>query len=98
MTQEQVEAIVEARPGGYALFWAPGRELTEKWGEPSYSLGWSDTHGYLRVGFDEEGRVCNKWLMYGRDEQIAWDRSSFWQRFKRRSIPSAEPMIGYIQF
>jgi hypothetical protein len=96
MTEEEVEAVIGAPPGGYAVFSRRGETITEEWNESHKLQEWGDVHGYLRVGYDQHGYVCSKRLQYHIPrEEYVWDRGSCWERLKHRAIPSQKPTIFY---
>jgi hypothetical protein len=95
MTEEEVETIIGARPGGYAEFWEWGETLAEEWDKACSRQEWADKHGYLCVGYDEHGYVCSKRLQYhAPHEEYSWDRRSWWERFKRAASQARSQQSG----
>jgi hypothetical protein len=98
MSEQEVEGLIRARPGAYGCFWNVGQRLGEEWGRAQRWVWWGDSYGILSVGYDAEGRVCSKKLAYhpGGTPRTP-DQWPWWRRLFDRSVPSAQPIYGFIQ-
>jgi hypothetical protein len=100
MTWQEVHDIVRACPGGYGAVFNPHKWNSEKQPEQVAirSDTWSSGDGVLTVGYDADGRVCEKSLGINEYRELSHpERWPWWKRQLHRRIPG-EGAIFYSPF
>jgi len=100
MTWREVHAIVRAMPGGYGLTLNPDHQESQTSGRvPVRFDSWGSGDGVLQVGYDADGRVCEKSIMQPdpdvSDHPECW---SWWKRQRNRRIPDPGPAVAWTHF
>src|SRR5262249_3717297 len=88
-SERDVDRIIRARPGDYGCFPNSGEWLSQEWGTAERWVFWADGFGILKVGYDDEGKVCGKKLEYRPNNTPARpDLGPWWRRLVKRSMPN----------
>jgi hypothetical protein len=100
MTWREVHDVVRAMPGGYGAVMNPDyHQQAASDHAPVRFDYWGSGDGILTVGYDEEGRVCNKSIMYPDPEELSHPENwSWWKRQRNRRIPDSRSSIFYTHF
>jgi hypothetical protein len=93
MSESAVRGVVRATPGGYGPAMNPHYQRHEGTGQAAVRFEvWSSPDGYLRIGYDDQHRVCYKWAMLTNEGKTSQDDPwYFWKRQLKRQVPDSKP-------
>lgn len=100
MTWRQVHEVVRAMPGGYGPTLNPDYQDRRTSDRAAVRFdSWGSRDGVLRVGYDADGRVCEKSIMQPEpgvaDHPELW---SWWKRQRNRRVPDPAPAVAWTHF
>jgi hypothetical protein len=100
MTWREVHDIVRAMPGGYGSVWNPHDEIHAISTEPAARFDeWWSADGILTIGYDADGRVCEKKIIQANyPEPSHPEHWSWWKRQMHRQIPGSQKQFFFSPF